>query len=46
MLNLEKSSLYRDRAYGFSPPSLKDYDDMRISKWSGTPQFRALMKIE
>jgi PhoPQ-activated pathogenicity-related protein len=46
MLNLEKSSEHGYRAYGFSPPSLKDYDDMEIFKWAGKPQFRALLKIE
>ena len=46
MLNLEKSSEHRYRAYGFSPPSIKDYDDMEIGKWAGKPQYRALMKIE
>jgi PhoPQ-activated pathogenicity-related protein len=46
MLNLEKSSEHRYRAYGFSPPSIKDYEDMGIWKWAGTAQYRALMKIE
>ncbi len=46
MLNLEKSSEHRYRAYGFSPPSIKDYEDMGIAKWAGTAQYRALMKIE
>jgi PhoPQ-activated pathogenicity-related protein len=46
MLNLEKSSEHRYRAYGFSPPSIKDYEDMGIEKWARTPQYRSLMKIE
>ena len=46
MLNLAKSSEHRYRAYGFSPPSIKDYEDMGIWKWAGKPQYRALMKIE
>jgi PhoPQ-activated pathogenicity-related protein len=46
MLNLEKSSEHRYRAYGFSPPSVKDYDDMEIWKWADTAQYRAPLKIE
>lgn len=46
MLNLEKSSEHRYRAYGFSPPSIKDYEQMKIGDWAGSRQYRALMKIE
>jgi PhoPQ-activated pathogenicity-related protein len=46
VLNVEKSLEHHFRSYGFWAPALKDYTDMRIMDWSGTPQFRALMKIE
>jgi PhoPQ-activated pathogenicity-related protein len=45
-MELEKSSDHRYRADGFSPRSVKDYDDMKIFKRSGTAQYRALLKIE
>src|SRR5207248_3637903 len=34
------------RAYGRWSTAVKDYEDMGIMNWSGTPQYRALMKIE
>ena len=27
-------------------PSVKDYEDAGLMKWLGTPQYRALMRIE
>ena len=46
VLNVEESLEHHFRSYGFWAPALKDYTDMGIMDWSGTPQFRALMKIE
>jgi PhoPQ-activated pathogenicity-related protein len=45
-LNLEKSLQHHWRAYGFWAPSLKDYEENDIVNWAGTPQMRALAKIE
>lgn len=45
-LNLEKSMEHHYRAYGFWAPAIKDYTDMRIMDWAGTPRYKALMKIE
>lgn len=46
LLNIEKSFEHHYRAYGFWAPAVKDYEDMNIMQWTGTPQYRALMKIE
>jgi len=46
LLNIEPSFIHHWRAYGFWAPAIQDYIDMRIMDWSGTPQYRALMKIE
>ncbi len=46
VLNVEESFEHHFCAYGFWAPALKDYTDMGIMDWSGTPQFRALMEIE
>jgi PhoPQ-activated pathogenicity-related protein len=46
LLNLEKSFIHHWRAYGFWAPAVKDYTDMKMMDWMGTPQFAALMKIE
>jgi PhoPQ-activated pathogenicity-related protein len=46
MLNVEPSFVHHFRAYGFYAPAVGDYEDMKIMDWQGTPQYRALMKIE
>jgi PhoPQ-activated pathogenicity-related protein len=46
LLNNEKSFEHHYMAYGFYSPAVKDYENLDIMKWSGTPQFKALMKIE
>src|SRR5512137_1543363 len=46
VLNVEESFEHHYRSYGFWAPALKDYTDMGIMNWSGTPQFRDLMRIE
>jgi PhoPQ-activated pathogenicity-related protein len=44
VLNNEKSMEHHFRAYGFWAPAIGDYSNLH--SWSGTPQYRALMKIE
>jgi PhoPQ-activated pathogenicity-related protein len=46
LLNIEPSMLHHYAAYGFWAPSIEDYTRLRIMDWTGTPQYRALMKIE
>ncbi len=46
VLNNERSMQHHFRAYGFWAPSLEDYTSMRLMEWVGTPQWKALMKIE
>jgi PhoPQ-activated pathogenicity-related protein len=46
VLNIEPSMLHHYAAYGFWAPSIKDYTALRIMDWTGTPQYRALMRIE
>lgn len=46
LLNIEPSFQHHYRAYGFWAPTVQDYQQIGIMRWTGTPQFRALMKIE
>ena len=46
LLNVEKSFEHHYRAYGYYSPAVKDYEDLGIMNWMGTPQFRKLMEIE
>jgi PhoPQ-activated pathogenicity-related protein len=46
MLNVEPSFRHHYSAYGFYSPAVRDYEDMQIMEWSGTPEYRALMQIE
>lgn len=46
LLNIVPSFEHHWKAYGFWAPAVKDYVNMRIMDWSGTPQYAALMKIE
>jgi len=46
MLNVEPSFVHHFRAYGAWSEAVKDYTEQGIMDWMGTPQFRALMKIE
>ena len=46
MLNVEPSFIHHYRAYGTWSDAVKDYVEHGIMDWMGTPQFRALMKIE
>jgi PhoPQ-activated pathogenicity-related protein len=46
VLNVEPSFDHHWRAYGFYAPAVDDYVRHRITDWLGTPQYRALMRIE
>ena len=46
LLNIEPSMMHHYAAYGFWAPSIGDYTAFRIMEWNGTPEYRALMKIE
>ena len=46
LLNVEPSFIHHCRAYGAWSDAVKDYVEQGIMDWIGTPQFRALMKIE
>jgi len=46
VLNIEPSMMHHYGAYGFWAPSIGDYSAFRIMEWNGTPEYRALMKIE
>ncbi len=46
MLNVEPSFIHHWRAYGAWSDAVKDYVEQGIMDWMGTPEFRALMKIE
>ena len=46
LLNVEPSFLHHWRAYGAWSEAVDDYVEHGIMNWMGTPQFRALMKIE
>src|SRR2546426_2135267 len=46
LLNIEPSMLHHYAAYGFWAPSIGNYTAFRIMDWNGTPEYRALMKIE
>ncbi len=46
LLNVEPSFRHHFAAYGYYAPAVGDYEEMGIMKWQGSPQYRALMKIE
>jgi PhoPQ-activated pathogenicity-related protein len=46
LLNVEPSFMHHYRAYGAWSDAVKDYEEQGIMDWMGTPQFRALMKVE
>jgi PhoPQ-activated pathogenicity-related protein len=46
MLNIEPSMMHHYAAYGFWAPSIGDYTAFKIMDWNGTPEYRALMRIE
>jgi PhoPQ-activated pathogenicity-related protein len=46
MLNVEPSFIHHWEAYGFWAPAVGDYVQMKLMDWNGTPEYKALMKIE
>lgn len=46
ILNIEPSFEHHWKAYGFWAPAVGDYVMMKIMDWNGSPQYKALMKIE
>jgi len=46
VLNIEPSLRHHYAAYGFWAPAVRDYDRQRVLDRLGTPQFKALGKIE
>ncbi len=45
MLNVEPSFQHHWEAYGFWAPAVGDYVAEKVMQWSGSPQYKALMKI-
>jgi len=46
MLNIRPSFHHHWEVYGFYAPAVGDYTRAKIMDWDGTPEYRALMKIE
>ncbi len=46
LLNIEPSFVHHFRAYGTYAPAVGNYVEQGIMNWQGTPEYRALMKIE
>jgi PhoPQ-activated pathogenicity-related protein len=46
LLNIVPSFKHHYSAYGFWAPAVGDYEAMGIMRWSGTPEYAALMGIE
>lgn len=46
VLNIEPSMMHHYAAYGFWAPSIGNYTEFKIMHWNGTPEYKALMKIE
>ncbi len=46
LLNIQPSFHHHFEAYGFYAPAVGDYTRAKIMDWDGTPEYRALMKIE
>jgi PhoPQ-activated pathogenicity-related protein len=45
VLNIEPSMMHHYAAYGFWAPSIGNYTELKIMDWTGTPEYRALMKM-
>lgn len=45
LLNVEPSFVHHYRAYGFWAPAVRDYENRDLMGWSGTPEYKKLMKI-
>ena len=46
MLNIQPSFHHHFEVYGFYAPAVGDYTRAKIMDWDGSPEYRALMKIE
>jgi PhoPQ-activated pathogenicity-related protein len=46
MLNVQPSFHHHFEVYGFYAPAVGDYTRAKIMDWDGSPEYRALMKIE
>ena len=46
MLNIQPSFHHHFEVYGFYAPAVDDYTRAKIMDWDGSPEYRALMKIE
>jgi PhoPQ-activated pathogenicity-related protein len=46
LLNLEPSFEHHYRSYGFWAPAIAEFERAGITRWAGTPQFAALIRIE
>lgn len=46
VLNMEPSMKHHYASYGFWAPAVGDYEAQGIMNWMGTPEMKALMKIE
>ena len=46
LLNVGPSFQHHFEAYGFWSPAVKDYTDLKLMDWAGTPEHRALLQIE
>jgi PhoPQ-activated pathogenicity-related protein len=45
LLNVEPSFRHHFRAYGFYAPAVRDYEEMGIMNWQGTPEYAALREL-
>jgi len=45
-LHMEREPRRQVAVYGSFSPAIRDYTDINLSKWMGTPQFHDLMAIE
>jgi len=46
LLNIVPSFEHHYRVYGAWSPAIKDYENAGVMNWTGTKQYKALMKIE
>lgn len=46
LLNIVPSFIHHYEVYGFYAPAVGDYVRAKIMDWNGTPEYKALMKIE
>jgi len=46
VLNIGPSMMHHYGAYGFWAPAVGNYTEFQIMEWTGSPEYKALMKIE